>query len=60
MLRAAGMYGKDFPLKVIIAVNNPFDLNLAIEHMRGTGYEKNLADDLIRSLVSLDHLPAEE
>mmetsp|Transcript_19502 Transcript_19502/g.24100 ORF Transcript_19502/g.24100 Transcript_19502/m.24100 type:complete len:137 (-) Transcript_19502:553-963(-) len=51
MLRAAGMYGENFPLKVIAAVNNPFDLNLAINLMRGTAYEKNLAKDLKRSLI---------
>ena len=48
MLRAAGMHGDQFPLKAIVAVNNPFDLTLAINLMRGTAYEKNLAKEMKR------------
>ena len=48
MMRAAGMQGKDFPLKAIAAVNNPFDLWLSINLMRGTRYEHYLAKELKR------------
>ena len=54
MLRTAGRYGDSFPFKVIASVNNPFDLNLAINLMRGTAYEKNLAKDLKRTLICQD------
>lgn len=57
ILRTAGMYGDKFPLKVIIAVNNPFDLNLAINLMRGSAYEKNLAKELKRQLVCAEEMP---
>ena len=52
MVRAAGMQGQKFPLKAIAAVNNPFDLWLAINLMRGSAYEKNLCKELIRSLIA--------
>jgi len=48
MMRAAGIQGQNFPLKAIAAVNNPFDLWLSINLMRGTGYEKHLAKELKR------------
>jgi len=54
MTKAAGQYGKDFPLKAICAVNNPFDLWLAINLMRGTAYEKNLSKELRRQLICKD------
>ena len=51
MMRAAGMMGKDFPLKAICAVNNPFDLWLSINLMRGNDYEKFLAKELKRQMI---------
>ena len=33
----------DFPLKAIVSVNNPFDIWLSINLMRGKAYEKHLA-----------------
>lgn len=41
----------DFPLKAIVAVNNPFDIWLSINLMRGKAYEKHLANELKRNLV---------
>lgn len=54
LMRAAGMQGNSFPLKAIAAVNNPFDLWLAISLMRGTRYENYLAKDLKRNLICRD------
>lgn len=42
---------QNFPLKVIVAVNNPFDIWLSINLMRGKVYEKHLANELKRNLV---------
>lgn len=41
----------DFPLKAIVSVNNPFDIWLSINLMRGKVYEKHLANELKRNLV---------
>ena len=41
----------DFPLKAIVSVNNPFDIWLAINLMRGKVYEKHLAQELKSNLV---------
>lgn len=41
----------DFPLKAIVAVNNPFDIWLSINLMRGKVYETHLAKELKRNLV---------
>lgn len=41
----------EFPLKAIVAVNNPFDIWLSINLMRGKVYEKHLANELKRNLV---------
>lgn len=49
MRNAAEM--QDFPLKAIVAVNNPFDIWLSINLMRGKIYEKHLANELKSSLV---------
>jgi len=46
MLRVAGEEGVDFPLKAMVSLNNPFDLWLAINLMRNTPYERNLANEL--------------
>ena len=43
MMRLAGQMKEHFPLKAIVAVNNPFDLWLSINLMRGSHYEKHLA-----------------
>ena len=47
MLKAAGQMGTKFPLRAITAVNCPFDVWLAINLMRGTAFEKNLARELV-------------
>ena len=47
MLKTAGQMGNEFPLRAIAAVNCPFDVWLAINLMRGTAYEKNLAKELV-------------
>lgn len=49
MRNAADM--PDFPLKAIVAVNNPFDIWLSINLMRGKIFEKHLANELKRNLV---------
>ncbi len=41
----------DFPLKAVVSVNNPFDIWLSINLMRGKVYEKHLANELKRNLV---------
>lgn len=51
MMRIAGEMKSDFPLKAMVAVNNPFDIWLTIQLMRGKIYEKHLANELKRSLV---------
>ena len=48
LVKTAGMQGSNFPLRAIAAVNNPFDIWLAINLMRGGPYEKNLCKELIR------------
>ena len=57
MTRIAGIQCEKgiFPLKALCAVNNPFDLWLAINLMRGNAYEKNLAKELRRNLIAPDH-----
>jgi len=52
LMRIAGIQGRDFPLKAIVAVNNPFDLWLAINLMRGSQYEKHLAKELIKQQIT--------
>ena len=42
---------QNFPLKAIVTVNNPFDIWLAINLMRGKVYEKHLTEELKRNLV---------
>lgn len=49
MRNAADM--PDFPLKAIVAVNNPFDIWLSINLMRGKIFEKHLAKELKHNLV---------
>ena len=54
MLKTAGEMGSKFPLRAITAVNCPFDVWLAINLMRGTAYEKNLAKELVKMLITRD------
>jgi len=42
---------QEFPLQAIVSVNNPFDIWLGINLMRGKIYEKYLAEELRRNLV---------
>ena len=46
LLKVAGEQGDTFPLEAMVSINNPFDLWLAINLMRGTPYEKHLAKEL--------------
>ena len=41
----------EFPLLAIVSINNPFDIWLSINLMRGKIYEKHLAKELLRNLV---------
>ena len=54
LLKTAGEMGSEFPLRAITAVNCPFDIWLAINLMRGTPYEKNLAKELVYQLITRD------
>ena len=42
MMKTAGMMGDEFPLEGIISFNNPFDVGLACNLMRGKIYERVL------------------
>lgn len=52
LMRIAGIHGHDFPLKAIVAVNNPFDIWLTINLMRGSPYEKHLAKELVTQQIT--------
>lgn len=54
MMRVAGEQGSKTKFKAMVAVNNPFDLWLAISLMRGKVYEKHLAKELRQNLVIRD------
>ena len=54
LLKIAGQQKKDFPLKAIVSVNNPFDVQCAINLMRGNIYEQHLCRDLVKKLVIRD------
>jgi predicted alpha/beta-fold hydrolase len=54
LIRTAGQM-PDFPLKAICSVNNPFDIWLSINLMRGKVYEKHLAKELRSNLVIRDY-----
>ena len=52
MIKLAGQMGSEFPLKAIASVSCPFDVWLAINLMRGSPYEINLARELVSSLIA--------
>jgi predicted alpha/beta-fold hydrolase len=54
IMRIAGEMGANFPLRAIVSVNNPFDLWLSINLMRGKPYEKHLAAELKKNLLLPD------
>jgi predicted alpha/beta-fold hydrolase len=54
IMRIAGEMGKNFPLRAIVSVNNPFDLWLSINLMREKPYEKYLAAELKKNLLLPD------
>ena len=54
LLKAAGLQKESFPLKALVSVNNPFDIWLAINLMRGNRYEKHLAKTLRKNLLLRD------
>lgn len=60
MMRVAGEQGEKFPLDAIVSFNNPFDLWLAINLMRGTRYEKFLARELRKNILIRDHSSDQE
>lgn len=51
MLRMAGIKKDNFPLEAMVSFNNPFDLWLAINLMRGSPYEKFLARELRKNTI---------
>ena len=51
-MKIAGEMGADFPLRAIASVNNPFDMWLCINLMRGTGYEKALVKELTTQMIT--------
>eukprot|EP00347_Sterkiella_histriomuscorum_P023338 403335026 len=51
MLRMAGIQKDNFPLEAMVSFNNPFDIWLAINLMRGTPYEKFLARELRKNTI---------
>lgn len=51
MMKIAGEKKENFVLDGMIAFNNPFDIWLAINLMRGTPYEKHLASQLKKNLL---------
>jgi len=59
MLRNAGEM-PDFPLQAVVSVNNPFDIWLSINLMRGKVYEKHLANTLKKNLVIREPINDEE
>jgi predicted alpha/beta-fold hydrolase len=60
LLRTAGEQGKALPLDALISLNNPFDVWLAINLMRGTPYEKYLSYELKNQLVGKIGMPEQE
>jgi uncharacterized protein len=54
MMRIAGELKNDFHLKAMVSVNNPFDIWLGINLMRGKVYEKYLAKELKSNLLLPD------
>jgi len=50
IMRIAGEMKNNFPFKAIVSVNNPFDIWLSINLMRGKPYEKHLARELKKNL----------
>jgi len=59
-MRIAGEESSTFPLKAIVSINNPFDMGLAINLMRGNAYEKWLCKELVKSLLFGRGIPEEE
>jgi predicted alpha/beta-fold hydrolase len=51
LLRIAGIQKEKFPLEALVSFNNPFDIWLAINLMRGTPYEKFLARELRKNTI---------
>lgn len=55
LLRIAGIHKENFPLEALVSLNNPFDIWLAINLMRGTLYEKFLARELRKNTIVRDN-----
>lgn len=55
MMRIAGEQKDNSPFEAMISFNNPFDIWLAINLMRGTPYEKYLARELRRNVFLRDN-----
>ena len=60
MLKIAGEQQENFPLEALISYNNPFDIWLAINLMRGTPYEKFLAIQLRKNTLIQDNASEQE
>ena len=61
MLRYAGdPKHSDHPIKALVSVNNPFDIWLAINLMRGNSFEKHMLKELRTSMFSRSQDPALE
>lgn len=52
MMRAAGVLKDDFLLEGMISFNNPFDVWLAVNLMRGKIYEKVLIQELYKNIYA--------
>jgi predicted alpha/beta-fold hydrolase len=55
MMKIAGEQKESFPLDAMVSFNNPFDVWLAINLMRGSPYEKYLARELRKNLIIRDN-----
>jgi predicted alpha/beta-fold hydrolase len=51
IMKLAGEMGDELKVDAIVAFNNPFDIWLSINLMRGKPYEKFLARELRKNLV---------
>lgn len=54
LMKIAGMQKEKFPLKAIVTVGNPFDIQLSINLMRGKLSEKPLAKAIRDNLYARD------
>ncbi|TNV78627.1 hypothetical protein FGO68_gene12092 [Halteria grandinella] len=60
MMKIAGEQGDNFALDAMVSLNNPFDIWLAINLMRGKPYEKFLAIELKNQLINKKKISKDE